>query len=271
MDEVDWKAGFNTLDLPEVIWGSNVISTETVFFRSYFYLMCNTFNGSQNRGNPKLFNAAIYNQISDTDYRKDVVLPLAPNTNPAANNNQGGFGQDPNYTDEDRFNFVADSIRSVYGITGAYSLHPYQHFKMKNKAPNTTDPDDIILMRSSEMYLIEAEAEAMQGHVGPAQAALQDLGGARDSAYDATEFSDQSELMDEIKFQWYVEMYGEGFGYVNHIRWDEPLDLTGSGADPTYYGKGFQQDAPSVNEDWIWKIPQAEIDANPNLTEANQN
>jgi hypothetical protein len=218
MDEVDWKAGFNTLDLPEVIWGSNVISTETVFFRSYFYLMCNTFNGSQNRGNPKLFNAAIYNQISDTDYRKDVVLPLAPNTNPAANNNQGGFGQDPNYTDEDRFNFVADSIRSVYGITGAYSLHPYQHFKMKNKAPNTTDPDDIILMRSSEMYLIEAEAEAMQGHVGPAQAALQDLGGARDSAYDATEFSDQSELMDEIKFQWYVEMYGEGFGYVNHIR-----------------------------------------------------
>jgi hypothetical protein len=108
-------------------------------------------------------------------------------------------------------------------------------------------------------------------HIDPAQSALQNLGGARDSAYDATEFSDQSELMDEIKFQWYVEMYGEGFGYVNHIRWDEPLDLTGSGADPTYYSKGFQQDAPSVNEDWIWKIPQAEIDANPNLTEANQN
>jgi hypothetical protein len=46
MDETDWKAGFNSLDLPEVIWGSNVIGTETVFFRSYFYLMCNTFNGS---------------------------------------------------------------------------------------------------------------------------------------------------------------------------------------------------------------------------------
>jgi hypothetical protein len=65
--------------------------------------------------------------------------------------------------------------------------------------------------------------------------------------------------MDEIKFQWYVEMYGEGFGYVNHIRWNEPLDLTGSGADATYYGKGFQQDAPSVNEEWIWKIPQKKL------------
>jgi hypothetical protein len=233
--------------------------------------MCNTFNGSQNRGNPKLFNAAIYNQIPDTDYRKDVVLPLAPNTNPSANNNQGGFGQDPNYTDEDRFNFVADSIRDAYGITGAFNLHPYQHFKMKNKAPGTIDPDDIILMRSAEMYLIEAEAEAMQGNIARAQTALQALGGARDSAYDATAFSTQDALMDEIKFQWYVEMYGEGFGYVNHIRWDEPLDLTGSGADPAYYNNGFQQAAPSVNEEWIWKIPQKEIDANPNLTEAEQN
>jgi hypothetical protein len=31
------------------------------------------------------------------------------------------------------------------------------------------------------------------------------------------------------------------------------------------------QDAPSLNDDWIFKIPQAEIDANPNLTEADQN
>lgn len=271
LDETDWKSGFNTNDLSEVIWGSNVIGTETVFFRSYFYLMCNTFNGSQNRGNPKLFNAAIYAQIPDTDYRKDVVLPLAPNTNPSANNNLGGFGSDPNYTDETRFNFVADSIRSVYGSTAGHNTHPYMHFKMKNKNPGSIDPDDIILMRTSEMYLIEAEAEAMQGNIAPAQAALQALGGARDSAYDATAFATQNALMDHIKFQWYVEMYGEGFGYENHIRWDDALDLTGSGADATYYGAGFSQAAPSVNDEWIWKIPQAEIDANPNLTEADQN
>jgi phosphatidylinositol kinase/protein kinase (PI-3 family) len=55
-------------------------------------------------------------------------------------------------------------------------LHPYMHFKMKNKAPGTIDPDDIILMRTSEMYLIEAEAEAMQGSISQAQAALQALG-----------------------------------------------------------------------------------------------
>ena len=276
MSETEWKSGFNTLDLPEVIWGSNVISTETVFFRSYFYLMSNTFNGSQNRGNPKIFNQAVYNQIPDTDYRKDVVLPLAPNTNPSANNDQGGTNpiQDPNYVDlpRERFFEVRDSIRSVYGTNSTgHQLHPYMHYKMKNRNPGTIDPDDIILMRSSEMYLIEAEAHAMQGNISASQAALQELVGERNTAYDATAFATPEALMDEIKFQWYVEMFGEGFGYENHIRWDEPLDLTGSGADLGYYGDGFQQAAPSSNENWIWKIPQAEIDANPNLTEADQN
>ena len=93
----------------------------------------------------------------------------------------------------------------------------------------------------------------------------------RDTAFDAAAYAIQADLMDQIKFQWYVEMYGEGFGYENHIRWDDPIDLTNSGADPVYYGKGFSVAAPSGNNDWIWKIPQKEIDANPNLTEADQN
>ncbi|MBC6427392.1 MAG: RagB/SusD family nutrient uptake outer membrane protein [Ekhidna sp.] len=272
MNEVQWKSGFNTLDLPEVIWGSNVIDTETVFFTSYFYYISNTFNGSQNRGNPKIFNAEIYNRIPDTDFRKDVVLPLAPNTNPSANNSKGGsVASDPNYNDQDRFDFVADSIRGVYGTVKSFNLHPYMHYKMKNKKPGSIDPDDIILMRSAEMYLIEAEAKAMQNDISGAQGALQALVETRNSAYDAAAFATVNALMDEIKFQWYVEMFGEGFGYENHIRWDEPLDLTDSGADPAYYSDGFQQDRPSVNDKWIWKIPQDEIDANPNLTGANQN
>lgn len=273
MSEADWKSGFNTNDLSEVIWGSNVISTETVFFRSYFYLMSNTFNGSQNRGNPKIFNEAMYNLIPATDYRRDVVLPLAPNSNPSANNDQGGSAAvDPNYDDQARFIFVRDSIRTVYGTNSTgHNTHPYMHYKQKNKAPGTIDPDDIILMRTAEMYLIEAEAETMQNNIPGAQAALQALGGSRDTAYDATAFTTTTALMDHIKFQWYVEMYGEGFGYENHIRWDDALDLTGSGADATYYADGFSQAAPSTNDAWIWKIPQDEIDANPNLTEADQN
>lgn len=272
MNEAKWLSGFNTNDLSEVIWGGNVIPTETAFFRSYFYLISPTFNGSQNRGNPKLFNKEIYEQIPDTDYRKKSVLPLAPNTNSSASNDQGGsYESDPNYDNEADFEAAFEEIIAKYGMSSSHNTHPYMHVKFLQKNPGTTDPDDVIYMRSSEMYLIEAEAKAMMNDITGAQDALGLLGEARDSAFDKTVYTTRQQLMEQIKFQWYVELYGEGFGYTNHIRWDEGIDHTNSGASEVLYQGGFMQEKPSVNDNWIFKIPQAEIDANPNLTEADQN
>ena len=276
MDESDWKSGFNTTLLPEVIWGSNVIDTETTFFRSYFYLMCNTFNGSQNRNNPKIADRRLVDAIPDTDYRKDVFLINAPNTNTSAANGEGGWANNTNplYTTEAEFDAAEQFYRDLYGWTTRHNEHPYMHVKMLQKNPGTIDPDDIIYMRSSEMYLIEAEAEAMLNNIAASQAALQALGGARDSAYDATAFGTQAALMDQVKFQRGVELWGEGFGYTDKIRWDEGIDHAadgGSGASEVLYQDAFRQERPSVNNDWIFKIPQAEIDANPNITPGDQN
>ncbi len=276
MSEEDWKAGFNTTLLPEVIWGSNVITTETTFFRSYFYLMSNTFNGSQIRNNPKIADKRLVDAIPDTDYRKDVFLIDAPNSNSSAANGEGGWDNNTNplYTTEDEFDDAIAAIKSEYGLASGHNTHPYMHFKMKQKSPGGIEPDDIILMRSSEMYLIEAEAEAMLGNIGPAQAALQALGGERDSAYDATAFGTQAALMDQIKFQRNLELWGEGFGYTDKIRWDEGIDHGangGSGASEVLYQNAFQVDKPSINNDWIFKIPQLEIDSNPNLGPGDQN
>lgn len=274
MDEADWKSGFNTTLLPEVIWGSNVITTETTFFRSYFYLICNTFNGSQNRNNPKIVDRRLYDQIPDTDYRKDVFLADAPNTNSSASNGQGGFGNDPNYDNEAEFDAKRQEYEDLYGWTSAHNEHPYMQVKFLQKNPGTTDPDDIIYMRSAEMYLIEAEAMAMMNDIPGAQAALEPLGTARDSNYDVSIYNTQESLMEHIKFQRGVELYGEGFLYTDKIRWDEGIDHAadgGSGASAVLYQSGFQQDRPSVNDDWIFKIPQKEIDANPNLGPGDQN
>ncbi|TXG38795.1 RagB/SusD family nutrient uptake outer membrane protein [Seonamhaeicola maritimus] len=276
MDETDWKSGFNTTLLPEVIWGSNVITTETTFFRAYFYLMSNTFNGSQIRNNPKAVDIRLYNQIPDTDYRKDVFLKDAPNSNGSASNGEGGWDNNTNplYTTEDEFDSAIAAIKAEYGLASGHNTHPYMHFKMKQKVPGGIEPDDIILMRASEMYLIEAEAEAMLNNIAAAQAALQPLGSERDTAYDATSFTTQAALMDHIKFQRSLELWGEGFGYTDHIRWDEGIDHAangGSGASEVLYVDGFKQDKPSINDDWVFKIPQAEIDANPNITSSDQN
>ena len=80
--------------------------------------------------------------------------------------------------------------------------------------------------------------------------------------------------MDQIKFQRRLELWGEGFGYTDHIRWDEGVDHAangGSGASQVLYQDAWQIAAPSGNDDWIFKVPQAEIDANPNLTGQDQN
>ncbi|MBJ2172780.1 RagB/SusD family nutrient uptake outer membrane protein [Aureibaculum sp. A20] len=272
LDESDWLSGFNTIDLSEVIWGGHVIDTETNYFQSYFYYICSTFNGSQNRTNPKIINKEVYDNIPATDYRKKAWLPLAPNTNSSASNGQGGSSDsDPNYDNDDDFWDAWSDIISTYGMTTGHNTHPYMSMKFLQKNPGTIDPDDVIYMRSSEMVLNEAEAQAMLNNISDAQDALALLGEARDSAFDKTIYDTQDKLMEEIKFQRQVELWGEGFSFHDHIRWDDALDHTTSGASEVLYGAGFMQDKPSVNDDWIWKIPQSEIDSNEFISEAEQN
>ncbi|MBT8317909.1 MAG: RagB/SusD family nutrient uptake outer membrane protein [Lutibacter sp.] len=276
MDESDWMDGFNKNTLPEVIWGSNVIDAETTYFRSYFYLMSNTFNGSQIRGNPKIADRRLVDAIPDTDYRKNVFLIDAPNSSSSASNGTGGWANNTNplYTTEAEFNAAIAAIKATYGMVSGHRTHPYMHMKQRQKNPGSIDPDDIIYMRSSEMYLIEAEAEAMLNNVSAAQNALRPLGEARDSAYDVSIYNSQSSLMDHIKFQRGLELWGEGFGYTDYIRWDQGIDHAangGSGASEVLYQDGFRQEKPSLNNNWIFKIPQKEIDANPNIGPGDQN
>jgi len=281
MGEDDWKSGFNSNNLSEVIWGSNVIAAETTFFRSYFYLASNTFNGSQIRNNPKIADRRLVDAIPATDYRRDVFIVDAPNTNSSAANNQGGLDpetglpRDPNYANDlEGFNERRAEINATYGITNSFNQHPYMHFKLKNANPGSIDPDDVIYMRTSEMYLIEAEAKAMLNDIPGAQEALRPLGEERDSAYDVTIYNTQESMMEHIKFQRRLELWGEGFGYTDKIRWDEGIDHAadgGSGASAVLYQEAYQIERPSVNDDWIFKIPQAEFDANPNLSPSDQN
>jgi hypothetical protein len=276
MGEDDWKAGFNTTLLPEVIWGSNVIGTETTFFRSYFYLASNTFNGSQIRNNPKIADRRLIDAVPDTDYRKDLFLVDAPNSSSSAANGTGGWANNTNplYTTKEEFDAEIARIKATWGLASGHRTHPYMHMKLRQKVPGGIEPDDIIYMRASEMYLIEAEAKAMMNDISGAQEALRPLGEERDSAFDVTVFNSQESLMDQIKFQRGIELWGEGFLFQDKIRWDEGIDHAangGSGATQTIYQDAYIVAKPSVNTDWVFKIPQKEIDANPNIGPEDQN
>ena len=129
-------------------------------------------------------------------------------------------------------------------------------------------------MRSSEMYLIEAEAKTMMNDIPGAQEALRPLGEERDSNYDVTQYDTQASMMEHIKFQRGLELWGEGFLFQDKIRWDDPIDHAangGSGASEVIYQGAFFQERPSQNTDWVFKIPQREIDTNEFIGPEDQN
>ena len=74
-------------------------------------------------------------------------------------------------------------------------------------------------------------------------------------------------LVDEILLHRRIELFLEGHRWFDMLRNDEALDLEGTGADPDLYDDGYKQAKPSSNPNWLFLIPQRELDANPNIVQ----
>ena len=262
MNESEYKSGFNNWSNPEWMWGSKVIEDQTSYYWAYFYYCSNNFNGSQVRSNPKFMNHLLYDQIPATDYRKDLILANAPSTFDAWDEGQNAG----RYASEDDYKDSVALYRTIVNNSSRHNMVPYMHIKLSQADGPTITPMDVIHMRASEMYLIEAEALARQGLDGQAQSVLYDLVSARDAGYVMSTNTGQA-LINEILLQRRIELFLEGFRYFDMLRNDEVLDLTGSGADPNLYLDGMYQDRPSVNPKWLFSIPQRELNANPNMVQ----
>jgi hypothetical protein len=271
MSEADYKAGFNSVSNTEWIWGAVVVSDQTNYYRSWFYYIALNFNGSFDRNTPRIINQTLFDQISATDYRRDVFLDKMPNTtvnwdwDQEDSNPDNDF--DPNYPTKAEFDAAVEAVNDKYfaGRT-SFKKHPYQVAKFLNENAATIEPEDVLYMRASEMVLLEAEALAKQGKDSEAADVLFELVSERDASYVKSTNTGQA-LIDEILLQRRIELFGEGHRWFDMLRNDEALDLTGSHADPSYYLNGYNQAKPSTNVNWMFQIPQAEMNANPNMVQ----
>ncbi len=128
---------------------------------------------------------------------------------------------------------------------------------------------DYVMMRPEEMLLIEAEALARQGgNDAQAQALIKEL---RDQRYSSSS-TDVSEtgaaLIDVVLLERRFELWGEGFTQSDLMRLKKGVDRNGSNHDPLV-AKNMTMPAGSWN--FIYQIPQDEIDNNDALTEEDQN
>ena len=262
MSEAEYKSGFNSVNNPEWMWGSKMIQDQTSYFYSYFYYTSNNFNGSQNRSNPKFMNHKLYDLMSETDYRRDLILKDCPSTLDAWDKGRNAG----RYASKDEYTAAVKQYRAIVNNGNSHNMLPYLHIKLSQADGPTITPMDVIVMRAAEMYLIEAEALARQNKNTEAQNVLFTLVSARDAGYAKSTNTGQA-LVNEILVQRRIELFLEGHRWFDLLRNDEALNLEGTGADPDLYLEGFSQAKPSVNPKWLFLIPQRELDANSNMVQ----
>lgn len=121
-------------------------------------------------------------------------------------------------------------------------------------------------IRSSEMVLIEAEANYFLGKTAEAQAALVELNATsgRNPEYTCTKTGE--ELLSEIQDYRCLELWGEGFEWSDFKRWNKAV-VRKSFAEG---GNAYQSVAITINPEdgnkWTWGVPLNETDYNADAT-----
>jgi hypothetical protein len=194
MSQADYQTGFNNIGLSEYMWGSNPTTEQGDTFGSFYAQIAYNANTSYMRGTPKLINSALYNRISATDVRKKMWEPSPTATN---------------------FPLPTSSFKRVAYMSRKFSV----------KAVGDPSLGDVPWMRIAEMHLILAEAYARSNQDNLAQNALFALVSKRDlSAVKSTQTG--APLIEEIMFHRRVELWGEGFRYLDLKRLNQGLDRT---------------------------------------------
>lgn len=119
-------------------------------------------------------------------------------------------------------------------------------------------------IRSSEMVLIEAEANYFLGNESAAQAALVELNATsgRNSQYSCTKSG--ADLFQEIVDYRELELWGEGFNWYDVKRWNRDI-VRVSFADGGNCHTATAVTIKATDSDWTWSIPETETDYNSEI------
>jgi hypothetical protein len=159
--------------------------------------------------------------------------------------------------DERKKQFFVKSSPTAAASTAAYRRRG-EGYLINKFDFTTTNANNQVLIRSAEMYLIEAEAEARLGNEPAAKQALLAI---QQRAGVATVVSPNTgnALIEEILLERNKELYGEGHKFFDLLRTNKGVNRTGS----TVHWKIVN--FPSGDNRLVSPIPQSELDANPIL------
>ncbi len=240
--------GFNDYSTDSWIWGSNTISTNRGMLRSFFAHV-DFYTYGYAPGAPKVIDSNFYGEdvvkghpgdIRAQWFRKAVLNPYK------------------------KF-FSAKSDRTLVNqLDTAQDLQLIAEINQKIREGYDRDWfSDLVYMRIEEVYLIASEAAMRAGDLATSADYLAELNRERYENSDSIETvikgmaGDASVLSNEIKYNWRIELWGEGESLqtmkrFNYITKRGPNHRVNSGEDidPAIYG--------------TFAIPYAETATNPN-------
>ncbi|MBO4535851.1 MAG: RagB/SusD family nutrient uptake outer membrane protein, partial [Bacteroidales bacterium] len=151
--------------------------------------------------------------------------------------------------------------------TSQHCIFAYQNFKIHNFGQPGIG--HMCLFRSSEMVLIEAEAQYQLKNEDAARALLVELNATskRDPAYTCT--ATGTALMDQIKLYRGIELWGEGFNWFDLKRWGDTIDRKTYANGGNWMSQYAITITPDEKNHWTWCIPQHETNYNKGITTTN--
>ncbi|MFP4023711.1 MAG: RagB/SusD family nutrient uptake outer membrane protein [Thiohalospira sp.] len=232
-DAATYTSGFNDIDANgEWIWGLPFQQDQQHFYYSFFSM----YDLERSAGYQHMrMNSGFLAEFTDTDIRAKLAVNDYP--------------------------LVVDKMDEPFNASGYVTeADQYVIRKFRDKADQT---GHYVLMRSAEMILIEAEAEAELDNFERAQDLLFEVQSRADVNAVKSTNTGQA-LIDEILLERRKELYGEGLASTLDLkRRLLPLERVGN-----HY---FTGSLPAGSNMLTWQIPQSEIDANENIGVGDQN
>lgn len=226
-DVAAYTSGFNTATNGEWMWGAIIISDQTDYFGNFGAYMSRNYNSTNIRQAPKAVNSKLYDPFPSTDIRKKVFDPTGKHLD--------------------------------LSLPSNYAKYPYT--SQKFLAVSTSDSRlDVPYMRAAEMYLIEAEALARMNNETSSKIVFNIFAKKRNPSYTGATTTGAAYIT-EILNSRRLELWGEGFRFLDLKRLNQGLDRTGANHSSVVINN--VSTVANTDPRWEFLIPRREINANP--------
>lgn len=268
MSNAEYAAGFATPTC-EWIMGSYGGSDENMWYYTYgTQFACNGYYGGTQQNGAGSLSRELAAKIPNEDFRKSLFLT----EDKFEGDLYDGTKMNMTYAFFVEDNLVAAAEKYVSehtpsGFSGAYEAGYYWlggHLKFW--VFDTPGVSYLPFIRSSEMVLIEAEANYFLGKEADAIASLVELNATSGRNPNYTCDKSGNDLFEEIVAYRGFELWGEGFQWSDFKRWKRPSVRTIISKGGSAHSAIALTINPEDALEWTWQIPLNESDYNKGLS-----